>query len=112
MHALFDKTVEIRSAQDLFLNAFHPKSFVSLVGADHLLTDKQDSIYAGDVIGSWVRRYFPVDNETVLDTKNEQLVVHLNLLEDNFITVIQTSSHFITADEPTDLGGDDFGPSP
>ena len=112
MHAPFDKTVEIKSAQDLFLNAFHPKSFVSLDGADHLLSDKQDSIYAGDVIGSWVKRYFPVDNETALDTKNEQLVGHLNLLEDNFTTAIQTSSHCITADEPTDAGGDDFGPSP
>lgn len=112
MHAPFDKTVGIQSAQDLFLNAFHPKSFVSLDGADHLLTDKHDSIYVGDVIGSWVKRYFPIDNQTALDTKNEQLVGHLNLIEDNFTTSIQTASHHLTADEPTDVGGDDFGPSP
>ena len=112
MHAPFDKTVGIQSAQDLFLNAFHPKRFVSLDGADHLLTDKHDSMYVGDVIGSWVKRYFPIDNQSELDPKNEQLVGHLHLTEDNFTTNIQTASHYLTADEPTDVGGDDFGPSP
>ncbi|WP_337251743.1 OsmC family protein [Maribacter halichondriae] len=48
----------------------------------------------------------------MLDTHGEQLVGHLNLLEDNFTTQIQTKKHTMTADEPKSVDGDDFGPSP
>jgi uncharacterized OsmC-like protein len=112
MHAPFDETVPVKSAQELFISAMHPKSFVSLDGADHLLTDRRDSIYAGDVIGSWVKRYFTKVEEDVLDIKNEQVVGHLDLTEHKFTTSIQTRNHTITADEPAEVGGDDFGPSP
>ncbi len=112
MHAPFDKTVSVNSAQELFQAAFHPKSFVSLDGADHLLADERDSLYAGDVIGSWVKRYFPEREKEKLDTKNEQVVGHLDLTQNNFTTSIQTLKHSLTADEPADVGGDDFGPSP
>ncbi|MDP4762807.1 MAG: OsmC family protein, partial [Salibacteraceae bacterium] len=65
-----------------------------------------------DVIGSWVKRYFPEREKEKLDTKDEQVVGHLDLTQNNFTTSIQTAKHSLTADEPADVGGDDFGPSP
>ncbi|GAB5539551.1 MAG: bifunctional alpha/beta hydrolase/OsmC family protein [Salibacteraceae bacterium] len=112
MHAPFDKTVAIQSAQELYTSSMHPKSFISLDGADHLLTEKRDSEYVGDVIGSWVKRYFPPVEAQRLSTEGEQLVGRLNLVEDNFTTSIQTNKHSIVADEPEEVGGDDFGPAP
>lgn len=112
LHAPFDQIVSIQNAQDLFINAFHPKSFVSLDDADHLLTQQKDSQYAGEVIGSWAQRYLPPKENKQLDTAGEQLVGHLNLVEDNFTTSIQTNKHFLVADEPVSVGGDDFGPAP
>ncbi len=111
MHAPFDKTVGIENAQQLYMSAHHPKSFVSLDGADHLLMDPQDSRYVGNVIGTWVQRYFPQQENKMLDTEGEKLVGHLNLVEDNFTSYLQTKNHSIVADEPIGIG-DDFGPSP
>jgi len=112
MHAPFDAIVGIDNANKLYHSAHHPKSYVSLGQADHLLSSSRDSAYAGNMIGTWVQRYFdPMDN-AMLDTDGEQLVGHLNLLEDNFTTSIQTKKHSLVADEPASVGGDDFGPSP
>lgn len=113
MHAPFDRIVGIDNAQELFVNAIHPKSFISLHDADHLLLKEKDSRYVGDMIGTWVQRYFdtrPIS--AVLDTEGEQLVGHLNILEDNFTTSLQTQNHSFVADEPKSIGGDDYGPSP
>ncbi|WP_299396585.1 bifunctional alpha/beta hydrolase/OsmC family protein [uncultured Gelidibacter sp.] len=112
MHAPFDKVVGIENAQTLFVNAFHPKSFISLNDADHLLFNEADSIYVGDMIGTWVQGYFETEDNEILDTEDQQLVAHLNLLEDKFTTSIQTKKHSFVADEPESFGGDDFGPSP
>lgn len=112
MHAPFDGIVGIENAEKLYQNAHHPKSFISLDGADHLLTNSQDSVYVGNMIGTWVQRYFEPQENTMLDTDGEQLVAHLNLHEDNFTTSIQTKKHDLIADEPKTAGGDDFGPSP
>ena len=112
MHAPFDKVVGIENAHQLYHDAHHPKSFVSLDGADHLLTNSKDSKYVGNMVGTWVQRYFDQKDNKILDTKGEQLVAHLNLIEDNFTTAIQTKKHSFIADEPEQVGGDDFGPSP
>lgn len=112
LHAPLDKTVGIDSAQELYMAAHHPKSFISLDGADHLLTNQRDSVYVGEVIGSWVKRYFPIPEEDEVDIGGEQVVGKLDLTDSNFTTQIQTKRHFLTADEPKDMGGDDFGPSP
>ncbi|MFC0603065.1 bifunctional alpha/beta hydrolase/OsmC family protein [Winogradskyella pulchriflava] len=112
MHSPFDKIVGIENAQQLYVNAHHPKSFVTLDNADHLLSVEKDSQYAGEIIGTWAKRYFPKEENVMLDTEGEQLVGHLNIVEDNFTTSIQTKNHTFIADEPASIGGSDFGPSP
>lgn len=112
MHSPQDRIVKADHAHNLFVAAYHPKSFVSLDGADHLLTEKKDSVYTGNVIGAWVERYFPEQENEMLSTEGEQLVAHLDLTKDNFTTQLQTNKHTFIADEPGSVGGDDFGPSP
>ncbi len=112
MHSPTDTIVGIDNAQQIYHNAHHPKSFISLDGADHLLTNSKDSLYVGSIIGSWVQRYFPQEENKMISPDGEQLVGHLNLLEDNFTTSIQTKKHSFIADEPEHVGGNDFGPSP
>ena len=112
MHAPFDRVVGIENAHQIYHNAMHPKSFISLDDADHLLSKKTDSIYVGNLIGTWADKYFPKEENKMLSTDGEQLVAHLNLVEDNFTTSIQTKNHSFVADEPANIGGDDFAPSP
>ena len=112
LHSPVDTIVGVKNAHELYHNAHHPKSFVSLDNANHLLSNTQDSLYVGDMIGTWVKSYFPQQENRLLDTSGEQLVAHLNLKEDNFTTTIQTANHSFIADEPNSIGGDDFGPSP
>lgn len=112
MHAPFDGVVSIENAHELYHNAYHPKSFVSLDNADHLLSKSADSKYVGTLIASWAQRYVAMEEEETLDTKGEQVVGHLDLVEDNFTTTIQTKNHTLTADEPKSFGGDDLGAAP
>ncbi|MDH5424536.1 MAG: alpha/beta hydrolase [Gammaproteobacteria bacterium] len=58
-HAEGDKLVGIEHAEHLFLNARHPKSFISLDSADHVLTERSDALYVAGLIDSWCRRYLP-----------------------------------------------------
>lgn len=112
LHSPIDEVVEISNAHSLYHNAKHPKSFISLDTADHLLTQNKDSVYVGNMIGAWAQRFFEPKENNMLATDGEQLVAHLNLQEDNFTTSLQTKNHSFLADEPVDFGGDDFGPSP
>lgn len=56
-HSPQDQIVGIENAQEIYLNSHHPKSFISLDGADHLLTNKKDSEYVGNVLAAWADRY-------------------------------------------------------
>ena len=112
MHSPFDTIVGVENAKKLYDAAMHPKSFVTLDNADHLLQNEQDSKYVGEIIGTWAKRYFPVEENVMLSTEGEQLVGHLDIVEDNFTTTIQTKKHSLIADEPAEVGGNDFGPSP
>ncbi len=110
LHSPQDDTVGIKNAEEIYVAAHHPKSFVSLDGADHLLMNKRDSIYAGEVIAGWAKRYVELPDEEQLKTKH-QVVASLDK-EDGFTTAMKTGNHYMVADEPTSYGGNDFGPSP
>ena len=109
LHSPQDMVVEIANAEELYIAAKHPKSFVSLDGADHLLTHAKDSIYAGDVIAAWAKRYLEIPEQPDLETKHE---VVANLGAEGFTTQMRAGKHFFTIDEPESFGGKDFGPSP
>jgi uncharacterized OsmC-like protein/pimeloyl-ACP methyl ester carboxylesterase len=111
LHSPQDLIVSIDNAAEIYKAAHHPKSFISLDGADHLLNDKRDSCYAAQVIGTWVRRYLEIPVEEPLSPKDQQVVAHLNL-EDGFTTSISNGRHAIVADEPPSSGGEDLGFSP
>lgn len=110
MHSPQDKTVGIKNAEEIYLSARHPKSFVSLDGADHLLMNKKDSVYAGLVIAGWAQRYVDIPEESNLKSKHH-VVASLDS-EDGFTTAMKIGNHYMVADEPASYGGKDFGPSP
>ncbi len=109
MHSPQDNIVGIENAANIYKLAKHPKSFVTLDRADHMLTNKNDAFYAGNVIASWVKRYIEFPEIEKLET-DQQVVVRLE--GDDFTTEVQMGEHSIIADEPVKVGGNDFGPSP
>lgn len=116
MHSPQDKTVGIENAELIYKMAKHPKSFVSLDGADHLLTNKKDSLYVGEVIAGWVGRYVCTEQTTTSETEikepsNHQVEARLTH-EDGFTTALKVGDHLLTGDEPIRLGGANLGPSP
>lgn len=113
LHSPQDTIVDISNAAQIYQSARHPKSFVSLDGADHLLSEKKDSRYAARIIGTWVERYLmSTQNEGhALETRGEQVVAHWHH-QGHFVTQISNQRQTITADEPTEAGGEDQGFSP
>ena len=116
MHSPQDKTVGIENAELIYKMAKHPKSFVSLDGADHLLTNKKDSLYVGEVIAGWVGRYVCTEQKTepvteVKEPSNHQVEASLTHA-DGFTTALKVGDHLLTGDEPVSMGGANLGPSP
>lgn len=109
MHSPQDRTVNIDNAARLYSTAMHPKSFISLDGADHLLSNKMDAQYVGDSIACWVKRYLALPAQEKL---RRDKTVAARLGDKGFTTEIMVRHHSITADEPVSIGGNDFGPSP
>jgi putative redox protein len=110
LHSPLDERVGIENATSLFLAAKHPKSFVSLDRADHLLTTPEDAIFAARVISGWLTRYLtpdvpqgaaPIEHVRVTETA-----------EGKFQNAVQAGRHRLFADEPETAGGLDTGPSP
>jgi putative redox protein len=112
MHSPVDTVVGIDHASKIFRAARHPKSFVSLDSADHLLSDAGDSRYAAGVIANWARRYIgPPQRETKLARPDRNRVVTRTGAE-GFRTEILANGHPLVADEPLSVGGTNTGPSP
>ena len=109
LHSPQDKIVEIQNAKEIYNAAHHPKSFISLDGANHLLTNKDDSFYVGAVVSSWARRYVTFEKEKELET-DKQTVVRIG--RTNYSTEIVSRSHVMIADEPKKYGGLDAGATP
>jgi uncharacterized OsmC-like protein/fermentation-respiration switch protein FrsA (DUF1100 family) len=114
MHAPTDDTVSIDNATRIFVAAKHPKSFVSLAGADHLLTGKRDAAYVAEVIAAWATRYFDsVGPEQVVDPgEGPRNVVVRETRTSKFQQTISAGPHRMLADEPIAAGGEDTGPGP
>ncbi len=109
-HAPQDEYVGIENASAIFTAARHPKSFLSLDTADHLLRKRSDAIYVADVIATWASRYLAVGEQRpalpdgvveVSETRGGHLVQR-----------IRAGRHLLVADEPVAVGGEDAGPGP
>jgi putative redox protein len=115
MHAPDDEVVGIENANEIFAAASFPKSFVSLDGADHLLTNAADGDYAADVLASWAEKYVPERIEAgddVLVPAREGEVVVAERGTGRFAQVIRVADrHALLADEPIGIG-DDTGAAP
>jgi putative redox protein len=112
-HAPRDAIVGVDNASAIFLAAKHPKSFVSLDAADHLLTRRADAKYVGDVLAAWASRYLPsrVADSRGVDGPRDTVLVR-ETRAGKFQQEIAIGPHRLIADEPTSAGGDDSGPSP
>jgi len=111
-HAPLDDIVEIDNASELFLAAKHPKSFVSLDQADHLLSREKDARYVGEVLAAWAGRYLPSAGDPAIDEEHDTAVTVATTPAGTFRTDIVAAGHALVADEPESVGGTNLGPSP
>jgi uncharacterized OsmC-like protein/pimeloyl-ACP methyl ester carboxylesterase len=113
MHAPLDGIVEIANATEIFLNAKHSKSFVSLDHADHLLTSEADAQYAARVISTWSQHYLSTPehrepDEDAPDAPQAIATTHGG----SFLTALDVGGHALISDEPAAHGGENLGPAP
>ena len=112
MHSPVDNVVGISNATAIFTAAKHPKSFVSLDRADHLLGRAEDSRYAAGVIANWARKYIrEQQGEVKLASPGDNRVV-VRTGATGYRTEILANGHPLVADEPVSVGGTNTGPSP
>jgi uncharacterized OsmC-like protein/alpha/beta superfamily hydrolase len=111
LHSPADDVVGIDNASRIFLAAKHPKSFVSLADADHLLTRRSDALYAAHVIAAWAERYVEPAPAAAAGEDARRVVV-TETGEGKFQQVVEIGPHRFLADEPVAAGGLDTGPSP
>lgn len=107
LHSPVDRVVPVEQAQSIFVAALHPKSFISLDDADHLLSRSEDSRYAGRVIAAWASRFLAMEEAAPIDHVRVSGVT-----ADGFLCNVQAGEHHYIADEPRDKGGSDLGPDP
>lgn len=113
LHAPLDGTVSIDNAADIFTAAKHPKSFITLDNADHLLTRSDDAEYAADVIATWASRYLDLPKPAAPIGAPEGVVRVSEADIDGFMQDISVGpKHHLLADEPLAYGGTDLGLSP
>ena len=114
-HSPRDTTVDIENAAQIFTAAKHPKSFVSLDDADHLLTRKEDAAYVAAVLAAWAGRYLgdaAAGAVRPIASSDPGVVTVSESGEGRFSQSITAGRHQLRADEPPDVGGNDSGPTP
>jgi uncharacterized OsmC-like protein/alpha-beta hydrolase superfamily lysophospholipase len=109
-HSPTDEIVGIDNASRIFAAARHPKSFVSLVDADHLLSRRGDAAYVANVIAAWADRYLM--EERAAPTNESNLVTVRETRQGRLQQEITAGPHRFLADEPIAAGGADSGPNP
>ncbi len=113
LHAPRDDTVGIDNATEIFKAAKHPKSFVTLDSADHLVTDPGDAEYAAGVIAAWAQRYLDLKHPAPPPGAPEGVVRVCEVDPDGFLQDVHAGPHhYVRADEPEAYGGTDRGMSP
>lgn len=113
LHAPGDDVVGIDNATDLFMAAKHPKSFVSLDRADHLLTGRSDSEFVVDVISGWSAQYTgTVAQAQETEPQQNKVVVRETGANGPYQNEVLIGGRKFYSDEPKSLGGADTGPDP
>jgi uncharacterized OsmC-like protein/fermentation-respiration switch protein FrsA (DUF1100 family) len=113
MQSPTDDTVGIDNATRIFVAAKHPKSFVSLSGADHLLSQRRDSSYVADMIAAWASRYVELAAAPAAETQDKpRQVVVQETRNSKLQNSVAIGPHHLLADEPRSVGGEDTGPGP
>lgn len=112
-HSPVDDTVGIENATRIFVGAKHPKSFLSLDTADHLLTREADAEYAALSIAAWAQRFLTRGREAAIPVEPvDGKVVVRETRAGNYQQAMALGHHRMLADEPKSVGGDDSGPGP
>lgn len=112
MHSPIDNTVGIDNASRLYQAARHPKSFIALDGADHLLSRPGDAVYAARIIATWAERFLVEEHPAAPPPDGTSRVVVAETGQGTFLNHVVVGAHRFLADEPTEVGGFDAGPSP
>ena len=110
-HSPIDSVVDISHAKTIYDHAKHPKSFVSLDQADHMLTNPINAEFVAKTIAAWAARYLDHEEPGRPDLGDHQVVVSW-ADDDRYAQHIWTPTHHQLADEPKELGGRDLGPTP
>ena len=116
-HSPVDSVVGIDNAQKIYQAAKHPKSFVSLDGADHMLRDKDDANFVASIVTNWAVRYLNLESDSTDSKAAKTTAKHhsgVTVTERNkeFTQDVVAGPHHLTADEPTSVGGADLGMTP
>ncbi|MDB5432796.1 MAG: hypothetical protein JWP35_3912 [Caulobacter sp.] len=112
LHSPTDAVVGVENATAIFMAARHPKSYVSLDHADHLLTKPGDAEYAAGVIAAWASRYLPADPPKPLTAPLDGAVVVETTGVGKFQVRVTAGAETFLADEPPEVGGLGNGPTP
>jgi len=112
LHAPGDAVVDVENASRIYRAARHPKSFISLDEADHLLSADGDADYVGGLIVAWVEKYLHDAAPQAATASSRQREVAVHIGRDHYYTDIVAAGHALSADEPQLVGGGDQAPSP